>query len=72
MACSGEKTKLLVISTKEMREAKLSLNNKIIKVEVCEKSVTESSDEKLLGLIISNNLSWKTYLYGNNKMGSEK
>ena len=72
MVCAGEKTKLLVISTKELRQNKLTPNNKEIKVNVCGESIEETTDEKLLGIVISNDLTWKTYLYGNNKTGSDK
>ena len=34
--------------------------------------VKESSDEKLLGIIISNDLTWKMHLYGNNLTGEDK
>ena len=34
--------------------------------------MNESVDEKLLGVIVSNDLRWKTHLYGNNKTGKEK
>ena len=72
MVCSGEKTKVMILCTKDTREAKLSSIDKTIKVNVCGKVVTETVDEKLLGMIISNNLSWKTYLHGNQKTGDEK
>ena len=72
MVCSGEKTKLLVIGTKGKRNQKLVANNKVIRVEVCDKIVEESKDEKLLGIIISNDLTWKTHLYGNKLTGDDK
>ena len=72
MVCSGEKTKLLIIGTSGQRSRKLEANNKVIQVEVCEKVVKETRDEKLLGIIISNNLTWKTHLYGNKLTGDEK
>ena len=34
--------------------------------------VNESPDEKLLGVIISNDLTWKTHLYGNGLTGDDK
>ena len=71
MLCSGGKTKLLIVCTKEIRE-KLKAKNKIFKIEVCGKEIVETSDEKLLGVAISNDMTWTTHLYGNKKTGSEK
>ena len=39
---------------------------------MCDKVIKESSAEKLLGVEMSNNLSWNTYLYGNKLTGKEK
>ena len=39
---------------------------------VCGEIIKETTDEKLLGMVISNDLTWKTYLHGNNKAGNEK
>ena len=72
MVCSGEKTKLLIISTKELRQSKLTSIDKKIKVNVCGKTITESKSEKLSGIMIDNDLTFKTYLYGNDKTGSDK
>ena len=57
---------------RETREAKLTSIDKTVKVNICIKDVNETVAEKLLGMIISNNLSWKTYLQGNQKVGDEK
>ena len=70
MLCSGEKTKLIIVSTKEQRNSKLE--GKTMHVKVGDNTILESTDEKLLGITMSNNLSWNTYLYGNKKTGSEK
>ena len=40
MLCSGEKTKLLVVSTKELRAARLV--NKEVTVNVCGQTIMES------------------------------
>ena len=71
MLCSGDKTKLLIVCTKEIRE-KLKQSNKIFKINVGGKDIEETVDEKLLGIVISNNMSWSTHLYGNKKTGKEK
>ena len=62
MVCSASKTKLLILSTKELRESKLS--GRTLSINVGDKRVTESSDEKLLGITMSNDLSRNAYLYG--------
>ena len=56
MVCAGDKTKLLVISTRELRRTRLTANYINIQVNVCGETIDESTDEKLLGVIISNNL----------------
>ena len=43
-----------------------------LKVFVENKTVQETSDEKLLGIAINNNLCWHTHLYGNGLSGSDK
>jgi len=63
MLCSGEKTKLLIVSTRELRNSKLE--GKTFRIDVGNKSVEETSDEKLHGITMSTNLSWNAYLYGN-------
>ena len=64
MVCSGEKTKLLVIGTRQLRQNRLINQNKSLSIVVENKIVTESKSEKLLGLIVNNELTWKDYLYG--------
>ena len=53
MLCSGEKTKLLIVSTRELRNSKLE--GKTFKINIGNKFVEETSDEKLLGITMSNN-----------------
>ena len=72
MVCSGDKTKLLVVGTSEMRQSKLISKGRTLQVEVCGKVIKESSDEKLLGVVMSNNLTWKTHLHGNKLTGPDK
>ena len=62
MLCSGEKTKLLIVSTKEQRNIKLQ--GRSIRINVDDNIVKESKEEKLLGITMSNTLSWNAYLYG--------
>ena len=72
MVCSGDKTKLVVVGTRSLRQRKLTNQNKSIQVNVCGKVVEESDHEKLLGVIITNDMSWKGHLYDNGKTGKEK
>ena len=66
MACAGDKTKLLVIGTRKMRRSKLSDGNEeiLLKVTVDGNEVHATHSEKLLGLIVNSEMTWKDYLYG--------
>ena len=72
MICSGEKTKLLVVATKELRAARLDNIDRKLEVKVCGKNITESKDEKLLGIVMSCDLTWHTHMYGNKLKGKDK
>ena len=61
LCVAGEKSKLLIIGTGKLRASKLSEELSIV---VDGKQVIESSSEKLLGLVINNQLTWKNHLYG--------
>jgi hypothetical protein len=63
MVCSGAKTKLLIVGTKELRRTKLSNNDITIKINVDGYEVEES--ERLLGVIINNTMTWEHHLYCN-------
>ena len=62
MVCAGDKTKLLVVGTKKLRQSKLS--NKLVSVNVYDNNIDSSHSEKLLGLIVNEELTWKEHLYG--------
>jgi hypothetical protein len=62
MVCSGDKTKLLIIGTAQLRKSRLIDSS--IQINVCGQTVEESRSEKLLGLVVNNQLTWKEYLYG--------
>ena len=64
MACAGDKTKLLVIGTRQLRSLRLNEPEEKIKVTVCGNEVESSESEKLLGLVINNQLTWRHYLSG--------
>ena len=67
LVCSGGKTKLLVVGTKEMRKSKLTSQNKVIKIKVGGHEVSESESERLLGLLVNNTMTWEHHLYGNSE-----
>ena len=52
LVCSGSKTKLLVVGTRELRKSKLGSCNKTIEIEVDGHKVKESQSERLLGILI--------------------
>ena len=64
MVCAGDKTKLLIIGTKQLRQSKLISQNKKISVNVCNNHVESCHSQKLLDLIVNEELSWKDHLYG--------
>ena len=62
MVCAGTKTKLLVIGTTQLRKSRFEHQN--MEVNVCGASIKDCKSEKLLGLTVNNQLSWKEYLHG--------
>ena len=65
LVCSGSKTKLLIVGTKELRKSKL--DNTKLEIEVDGHKVVESQSERLLGLIINNTMTWENHLHGTMK-----
>ena len=70
MVCSSSKTKLLVVCTKELRDSKLL--GRDLTVNVADNIVTESKEENLLGIMMSSNMTWNSFLYGNKETGAGK
>ena len=62
MCVSGEKSKLLILGTEELKRARIGPQKFSIYVDG--KNVEQTISEKLLGVIISSNLSWKEHIYG--------
>ena len=62
MVVAPHKSKFLLACSKELRNARLSGQNHFIKVE--NKVVWETKIEKLLGIYMDHDLTWKTYLWG--------
>ena len=58
---AGDKSKLLVIGTRRLRALKATEKAKI---KVDDKEVVETDSEKLLGLVVNNELTWRNHLYG--------
>ena len=65
--CSAAKTKLLVVCTKELRDSKIG--NRELQVRVGNQIIKESTNERLLGVTMSNNMSWNVFLHGNKLTG---
>ena len=61
LCVAGEKSKLLVIGTRKLRNQKLLQR---MKIQVEGKEIVETDSEKLLGVVINNELTWKNHLYG--------
>ena len=55
--------KLLILDTKKLKNVK-HCKTGIVNIDVCENEVADSKSEKLLGLVVSNDLSWKQYSCG--------
>ena len=61
MCVAGDKSKLLVMGTRQLRSMKLTQD---MAIQVDGKVVHETRSEKLLGVIINNELTWKEHLHG--------
>ena len=61
LCVAGEKSKLLIIGTNKLKKQKL---REKLKIEVDGKEIVESDSEKVLGVVINNQLSWKNHLHG--------
>ena len=64
LVCSGAKTKLLVVGTKELRRAKV---DRCMEINVAGHRVKESNSERLLGVIVNNNMTWQNHIYGDSQ-----
>ena len=67
MVCSGSKTKLMIVGTRELRKSKLLNNNLKIEINVDGFKVVESDSERLLGLIMNNIMTWEHHIHGNSE-----
>ena len=65
LVCSGSKTKLLIVGTKELRKSKLTNRDISIEIIVDGHPVKETQSERLLGVLVNNVLTWEHHLYGN-------
>ena len=64
MICSADKTKLLILGTSKNRKSKLTSQGKTISVKVYDMEKEESCSECLLGMTVSNQLTWKHHFHG--------
>ena len=70
MCVAGEKSKFLVIGTKELRKKRCG--ERTLEIKVDGKVIKETKSEKLLGILINNNFTWKEHLYGETWRQCEK
>ena len=56
MSCAGDKTKLIVMGTRQLRLSKLNETGNQLKINICGNEVRETESDKLLGLVVNNSL----------------
>jgi len=61
LCVTGEKSKLMVIGTQKLKSHKCPRKIQII---VNGQVIDESSSEKLLGVVVNNELTWKSHIHG--------
>ena len=64
MVVSSDKTKLLIVATAARRASRLTSADVSFSVNICGDNKSESRCEKLLGITVNQNLTWKNHLYG--------
>ena len=64
LCVAGDKSKLMVIGTSKLRASRIKREAKIV---VDGKEIVETASEKLLGVVINNELTWKNHLYGDDE-----
>ena len=61
---AGDKSKILIVVTKQLRRKRLKNKQTIV---VDQNIIEETTSEKLPGVLVNNNLTWKEHLYGDNE-----
>jgi hypothetical protein len=61
---AGDKSKLLVVGTTELRTARLTNQ---LSIEVDGQEIVMTTSEKLLGIVVNNKLTWQQYLHGDDE-----
>ena len=62
LCVADDKSKLLVIGTRQLRKQKLK--NWKMSIKVDGKDIEETDSEKLLGAVVNNEMAWKNHLHG--------
>ena len=70
MCVAGDKSKFMVVGTKELRRKKCE--NRELSIIVDGKVIKETSSEKLLGVIMNNKMTWRDHLHGETWRSDEK
>ena len=65
LCVAGDKSKLLVVGTRQLRASRVTHDMQIV---VDNKEILESKSEKLLGILMNNQLTWKNHLHGDDKI----
>ena len=61
LCVAGDKSKFLVIGTKQLRSSKLT---NLLSINVDGQEIQETESEKLLGVVVNNQLTWQHHLHG--------
>ena len=61
LVCAPDKTKLMVMNPPGQINRE---NDQLLEIQVCGMTVSETTNEKLLGIGISSNMTWHNYLFG--------
>lgn len=69
MALNPHKTKSMLITTRQKRQ---NLNSEFPKLHVCNQTIDEVQDHKVLGITIDNNLSWSQHILAVSKNIAKK
>ena len=64
LCVAGDKSKILIVGTEGVKRKRLK--NKLA-IVVDQDIIEETTSEKLIGVVVNNNLTWKEYLYGDNE-----
>ena len=59
MVCAGDKTKLMILGTSQLRRSRIELKNVSFEIDVCGSAIKDTKSERLLGLTVNNEPLWR-------------